>query len=239
MNEDWICKYCGKDTKCTDMDYLVGVDHLSCILTAIDEVKKPKVMKIKGWEKISGYTYKGYCIVNPIYNAGETKYMADILDLNETHKPKWGEINVLTPAHKWMLPNEDKFQIMLWDDTGISASTTLTKKEMELVSNFRSVFENLVDEILAKRLTSAPAYSSHSIVSNVTKKINSGYNTNTLNPNYYATNTIGGILANVNNNGTVSIYDSSTGTSINLLDTIKGLQKQIEELKNTPSNPFL
>ncbi len=173
-------------------------------------------MKIKGWEKISGYTYKGYCMVNPIHNAGETKYMADILDLNETHKPKWGEINVLTPAHKWTMPNGDKFHIMLWDDSGISVTNTLTKKEMELVSNFRSVFENLVDEILSKRLTAAP----------------------TLNPNYYATNTIGGIVGKVNSSGTFSIYDASTGTSIDLLDTIKELQKQIEDLKNTPSNPF-
>ncbi len=216
MNENWICKYCGKDTIGVDMDYLVGVDHLSCILEAIDEAKKPKVMKIKGWEKINGYTYKGYCMVNPIHNAGETKYMADILDLNETHKPKWGEINVLTPAHKWTMPNGDKFHIMLWDDSGISVTNTLTKKEMELVSNFRSVFENLVDEILSKRLTAAP----------------------TLNPNYYATNTIGGIVGKVNSSGTFSIYDASTGTSIDLLDTIKELQKQIEDLKNTPSNPF-
>jgi len=216
---NWTCKYCDKDTSGVDMDYLVGVDHLSCILTSIDEVKKPKVMKIKGWEKISGYTYKGYCLVNPIHNAGETKYMADILDLNETHKPKWGEINVLTPAHKWMLPNDDKFQIMLWDDTGISVSNTLTKKEMELVSNFRNVFENLVDAILSKRLTSAPVYSSHSL------------QTGTLNPNYYATNTIGGIVGKVNNSGTFSIYDASTGSSIDLIDTIKSLQKQIEDLK--------
>ena len=85
--------------------------------------------------------------------------------------------------------------------------------------------------MLGMRLTSAGVNaSSHSI--------HSGYN-KTINPNYYANNTIGGILANVNNSGTVSIYDSSTGTSINLVDTIKELQKQIEELKqNTPSNPF-
>jgi hypothetical protein len=101
----------------SDYDYLVNYDHISCHLgvwggknvpTHKSKLKKP--MKIKGWEKISGYTYKGYCMVNPIHNAGETKYMADILDLNESHKPKWGEINLLTPAHKWMVPNEDKFQ---------------------------------------------------------------------------------------------------------------------------------
>jgi hypothetical protein len=28
----WICRYCGKDTKWIDMDYLVGTDHLQCAL---------------------------------------------------------------------------------------------------------------------------------------------------------------------------------------------------------------
>ncbi len=28
----WICRYCGKDTKCVDMDYLVNADHISCVL---------------------------------------------------------------------------------------------------------------------------------------------------------------------------------------------------------------
>jgi hypothetical protein len=212
------CRYCGNDSTYVDIDYLIGNDHLQCVLQAMDDNKKPKVMKIKGWEKISGYTYKGFSIVNPIHNAGETKYMADVLDLNQSHKPKW-ELSVLAPAHKWMLPNEDKFQIILWDDHKTSVTRSITKKEMELLPNFRRVFEELVDEILKIRLTSAPTYSSHSL------------QTGTINPNYYANNTIGGILANVNNSGTFSIYDSSTGTSIDLLDTIKGLQKQIEDLK--------
>jgi hypothetical protein len=28
----WICRYCGKDTKWIDSDYLVGADHLQCVL---------------------------------------------------------------------------------------------------------------------------------------------------------------------------------------------------------------
>jgi hypothetical protein len=47
----------------------------------------------------------------------------------------------------------------------------------------------------------------------------------------YTTNTIGGLLNNINNSGTVSIYDPASATSINLIDTIKDLQKQIDELK--------
>ena len=159
MNEDWICKYCGKDTKCVDMDYLVGVDHLSCILTAIDEAKKPKVMKIKGWEKISGYTYKGYSIVNPIHNADETMYEATILDLNLPHKPKW-ELNVLTPKHKWKHDND--FSVIVRDDEGRSTINTIDKVCMASISIFRNHFEEMIDKLLAMRLTSAPKYGSSS-----------------------------------------------------------------------------
>jgi len=28
----WTCRYCGKDTKCVDMDYLIDTDHISCVL---------------------------------------------------------------------------------------------------------------------------------------------------------------------------------------------------------------
>jgi hypothetical protein len=236
--QQWVCTICGGDTSNVDYDYLINYDHVSCHLgvwggkdipTHKDKLK-PKVMKIKGWEKISGFTYKGFTIVNPIHNAEETKYMADVLDLNQSHKPKW-ELNVLAPGHKWKAVNDDTFHIMLWDEDKFSARKEVSKDMISAVASFRILFEELVDEILKIRLTSAPVYSSHSIVNN------SSYG-KTINPNYYATNTIGGILANVNNSGTFSIYDSSTGTSINLLDTIKELQKQIEDLKNTPSNPF-
>ena len=227
--KQWICKYCGGDTKCTDMDYLDGYDHISCILKMIDEAKKPKVMKIKGWEKISGYTYKGYAIVNPIHNAEETRYEATILDLNLPHKPKW-ELSVLTPNHKFLLgsgPDVGTFSIIMKDDENRSTINTIEKQRMASISSFRNIFEEMIDKLLGMRLTSAPVYSSHSL------------QTGTINPNYYATNTIGGILANVNNNGTFSIYDSSTGTSFDLVDTIKTLQKQIDDLKqNTPTNPF-
>ena len=76
---DWICKYCDKDTKYIDVDYLVGYDHLQCILEAIEEAKKPKVMTIKNWDRINGFTYKGYTIVNPIYSANENRYYASCL----------------------------------------------------------------------------------------------------------------------------------------------------------------
>jgi len=239
----YICSICGGDTSNTDYDYLINYDHISCHLgvwggknVPTHKSKLKKAMKIKGWEKISGFTYKGYTIVNPTHNAEETSYEATILNLNLPQKPKW-ELTVLTPKHKFK-GFDETFSIILRDDEGRSTINSIDKVCMASIVSFRQTFEEMIDKLLGMRLTSAPTYSSHSVVSNVTKKINSGYN-KTINPNYYVKNTIGGIIGQVNNSGTYSIYDSSTGTSINLVDTIKELQKQIEELKqNTPSNPF-
>ncbi len=166
-------------------------------------------MKIKGWEKISGYTYKGYCIVNPIHNADETKYFATILDLNDPTKPKW-ELSVLTPAHKFKI--SDTFSVILKDDEGRSRINEHSKEMMSSKQNFRMIFEEMIDGMLKTRLISAPMYSSHSLQTITPKPM-------------------GGIIGQVNNSGTFSIYDASTGTSIDLVDTIKQLQKQIEDLK--------
>jgi hypothetical protein len=115
-------------------------------------------MKIKGWEKLSGITYKGYCIVNPIHNAHETKYEATILNLNLPQKPKW-ELSVLTPQHKFIVGENTAdgiFFISMWDDNKFSASRKMNKQMMKSISNFRQTFEDMVDEILKIQLTSAP-----------------------------------------------------------------------------------
>ena len=119
-------------------------------------------MKIKGWEKLSGITYKGYCIVNPIHNAHETKYEATILNLNLPQKPKW-ELSVLTPQHKFIVgenTTDGIFFISMWDDNKFSATRKMNKQTMKSISNFRQTFEEMVDEILKIQLTSAPRSSS-------------------------------------------------------------------------------
>ena len=150
-------------------------------------------MKIKGWEKLSGITYKGYCIVNPIHNAHETKYEATILNLNLPQKPKW-ELSVLTPQHKFIVGENTAdgiFFISMWDDNKFSASRKMTKQMMKSISNFRQTFEDMVDEILKIQLISAPV--SHSIS--------------------------GGIINHINNNGTTIPYGQLI-QSIKNLNTI-------------------
>ena len=181
-------------------------------------------MKIKGWEKIHGYTYKGYSIINPIHNADETMYEATILNLNLPQKPKW-ELNVLTPKHKWKM--DDAFSVIVRDDENRSTINTIDKQRMASISIFRNTFEEMIDKLLGMRLTSAGVTaSSHSI--------NSRY-TNTLNPNNYGnvvlTGTGGGLMGTINSNGNTTTWNPNTNLPSSMLMAIKDLQEQIDNLK--------
>ena len=186
-------------------------------------------MKIKNFDKINGFTYKGYCIVNPIHNADETKYSADVLDLNTPQKTKW-ELSLLMPGFKFKPDNN--ITIILWDDDRYSTTKSISKDTISTTAGFRMVFENLVDELLKHRLTSAPIYSSHSINTAYTKPIN---------PNYYGTVNVtsgqGGILNTITaNSNTIAwapsrISSTSTNLPNEMLIAIKDLQEQIDKLK--------
>ena len=57
-----ICAYCGKDTYNVDIEYLIGGNHLSCVLMdqlsdAIEKEKKmnkKKPVEISNWDKLVG-----------------------------------------------------------------------------------------------------------------------------------------------------------------------------------------
>jgi len=201
--KQWVCSICGNDTSNVDYDYLINYDHISChigvwggkdVPTHKDKLKTG-FMKIKGWEKISGYTYKGYTIVNPIHNAEETKYEATILNLNLPQKPKW-ELEVLTPGYKWKLADDYFFDIIIWDENRLNTRTKMDKHAMKSISHFRQTFEQLVDRILSIRLTSAPIYSSQSV---------------------------GGIVNHVNNSGTTIPYGQMVQSIQSMQQTINNL----------------
>ena len=156
-------------------------------------------IKIKGWEKISGFTYKGFSIVNPIHNSYETKYMADVLDLNQSHKPKW-ELNVLGPGHRWKAVTDTNFHILLWDEDKFSARKEVSKDMISSVSSFRQIFETLVDEVLDVR-------KKNSLFTNVSKRVNGGSS---------------GIINTVTNSGT-------THTTIDYGKMMEELIKAIKE----------
>jgi hypothetical protein len=178
-------------------------------------------MKIKGWEKIHGYTYKGYSIVNPIHNADETMYEATILDLNLPQKPKW-ELNVLTPKHKWKM--DDAFSVIVRDDENRSTINTIDKQRMASLLFFRNMVEEMIDKMLGMRLTSAATPNSHSI---------HNHYTNILNPANYGnvvlTGTGGGLMGTINTNANNVVWDPNTNLPSSMLMAIKDLQQQIDD----------
>ena len=104
-------------------------------------------MKITGWEKISGYTYKGFCIVNPMHNANEDTYFATVLNLNHEHRPKW-DITLVDTTSKGVV----KFSILDSVTQHLLAKAHLTKVNIETPQKFREQYEMLVDDILKEAI---------------------------------------------------------------------------------------
>jgi hypothetical protein len=161
-------------------------------------------MKIKGWEKISGFTYKGYSIVNPIHNANEEVYYATILNLNQVYKPKWDIELTATPV-KGVITfriKDSVTQLLL-------AKSHLTKTNIDTLQKFREQYEMLVDDILEE---------AQSYVKKATTNINGGTT---------------GIINQVQNASTNFLYGSSsisvTNIQTNVIQALKDLQKQIDD----------
>jgi len=164
-------------------------------------------MKIKGWEKISGFTYKGYCIVNPIHDANEEGYFATVLNLNQVPQPKW-EIELTINNTTGVI----KFRILDSVTQHLMAKSHLTKTNIDTLQKFREQYEMLVDDILEE---------AQSYVKKATTNINGGTT---------------GIINQVQSTGTNVLYGSSSLSSrftpAHLLQTIKDLQEQIDKLNS-------
>ena len=160
-------------------------------------------MKIKGWEKISGFTYKGYSIVNPIHDANEEGYFATVLNLNQVYKPKW-DIELTTNDTTGVIT----FRILDNVTQHLMAKSHLTKTNIDTLQKFREQYEMLVDDILEE---------AQSYVKKATKNINGGTT---------------GIINQVQNAGTNVLYGSSslsTNTPAHLIQTLQTLQQQIDD----------
>ena len=207
--KEHYCSICNKSTEDVDYEYLIGFDHLACHLSNFKykaQVEKVSPMKIKGWEKIHGFTYKGYTIVNPIHNAGETKYMADVLNLNLPQKPKC-KLTVIadTPAFKL---GYDEFNIILLDlESNNKVNISANKDMMSSIKGFRTLFEDMVDKLVVlndKTFSTIVMPSSHSV---------SG----------------GGIINNVTYGGTTIDYTKAVAE---LIDAIKENDQLVETFKD-------
>ena len=165
-------------------------------------------MKIKGWEKISGLTYKGYSIVNPMHDANEEVYYATVLNLNHQQKPKW-DITLVTNNTTGVITFRIKDNVT----QHLMAKSHLTKTNIETLKQFREQYEMLVDDILEE----VQSYTA----SKVTKNINGGTT---------------GIINQVQNAGTNVTYGLPKSGSLShqniqgqLVQSLKDLQKQIDD----------
>ena len=161
-------------------------------------------MKIKGWEKISGLTYKGYCIVNPIHDANEEVYYATVLNLNQVYRPKWDMV-----LSAYAVKGVVKFSILDNITQHLLAKAHLTKVNIETPQKFREQYEMLVDDILEE---------AQSYVKKATTNINGGTT---------------GIINQVQNASTNFLYGSSsisvTNIQTNVIQALKDLQQQIDD----------
>jgi hypothetical protein len=174
-------------------------------------------MKIKGWDKIHGYTYKGYCMVNPIHNAGEDTYYATILDLNHVVSSKWDIILRTTK-------NSDIITLRIEDNITkhLLATSGLTKENIRTLQKFRVEYELLIDDILET-----------AILSKVVRNVNGGtmgvinrvHNTGTA-----VTYSIAPQSSNVGLPKSGSLSHQSIQTQ--LVQSLKDLQKQIDEFNS-------
>ena len=99
-------------------------------------------MRIKGWEKLNGITYKGYCILNPIHNAIKTQYIADIMFLETKEKLS---LRLDTEAGF----DNNSFLLTLEDiKNKVIVNRVLNLAMLQSISNFRMMFEMCIEDYL-------------------------------------------------------------------------------------------
>lgn len=168
-------------------------------------------MKIEGWDKINGFTYKGYVITNADYDSMAGSYYADILNLNDSESAGWF-------MNLW--PQSNGVHLLRLSDVATSPKSTIAQKgvtndRLRNLRMFRVHYEGLVEEMIL--LTTIHTSNKVSGTTGPSK----------------------GIINQVQNAGTNITYSShsiSNGLS-NLsvmqqaLNAMKELEEQLDELK--------
>ena len=77
MNK-WICKYCGEDTSEVDLDYMVGTDHLICVLQSDMEKK----VEIENWHKLDTTEFEFRGVPFKVFGTSkvDNRYTIDIYE---------------------------------------------------------------------------------------------------------------------------------------------------------------
>jgi hypothetical protein len=164
-------------------------------------------MKIEGWDKINGFTYKGYVITNADYDAQANSYYADILNLNDSESMGWF-------MNLW--PQENGVHLLRLSDVATAPKSTVAQKgvtndRLRNLRMFRVHYEGLVEEmiLLTKTHTSNQVSATTGIINQVQ---NAGTNVT------YSSHSISNGLSNL------SVMQQA-------LNAMRELEEQLDELK--------
>jgi hypothetical protein len=153
-----ICAYCGKNTYDVDIEYLIGGNHLSCVLMdqlsdAIDKeekAKKKKPMEIKNWTKLTGQKFD---VMGASFFISDTSHASNLytawihpLDSSEALVRVTLFTNDMHLQIK-VLPPKDYDSSM----TPIELTTTMTKVHLSNPSIFvQTIAEGLLDDPIVR-----------------------------------------------------------------------------------------
>ena len=164
-------------------------------------------MKIEGWDKINGFTYKGYVITNADYDSMAGSYYADILNLNDSESAGWF-------MNLW--PQSNGVHLLRISDVATAPKSTVAQKgvtndRLRNLRMFRVHYEGLVEEmiLLTKTHTSNKVSGTTGIINQVQ---NAGTNVT------YSSHSISNGLSNL------SVMQQA-------LNAMKELEEQLDELK--------
>ena len=96
----YICNICGQSTKDVDYDYLVGFNHLDCML----KYMRGPLKEIVNWDKLKGYMFKvngSYLEITDTARITDTLYAAEIKGFFHTVRLEF-DVNEMTMIlHYW------------------------------------------------------------------------------------------------------------------------------------------
>ena len=152
--KEFICAYCGKNTYDVDIEYLIGGNHLSCVLMdqlsdAIDgeeKAKKKKPMEIKNWRKLTGQKFD---VMGASFVIMDTSHASN---LYTAWIHPWNDSEAF--ARVTLFSNDMHLQIKVlppadYDSTmtPIELTTTMTKVHLSNPSIFvQTIAEGLTDD---------------------------------------------------------------------------------------------
>ena len=149
-----ICAYCGKNTYDVDIEYLIGGNHLSCVLMdqlsdALDKEKnmnKKKPVEISNWNKLSGNKFD---VMGASFFISDTSHASN---LYTAWIHPWNDTEALVRVT--LFTNDMHLQIKVlppldYDSnmTPIELTTTMTKTHLSNPSIFvQTIAEGLLDD---------------------------------------------------------------------------------------------